>query len=515
MVSLVLVLATCLAGPPLVVGLAAAGVPWQITSALVASTGLVVLWRTALQARAIGYQRLYWPAVIAVVTVLGASTIATVRLSHFMLDHTRADLSVLPNRAFFRAHSCLSSYTEAARLAPTGANIFDVAQYSDLQRPGQIQPRFIGPFEVDLYHYPPAFLILPRTAVAAGLGFLTTRQAWFAIQSIVLMAAMVVLARWIGGASGLLVLLLVPVVWVSPTTRLTLQIGNFQITAFALSILAMIAFDRGRAGRGGFALGFSAVSKIYPGILGISLLVERRWGAVAWTAAWSLFFTAAAWLVIGSTPFVDFIRYQLPRIESGAAFFWIENADAAPINYGIHGLVIKLRFLGLPWTGPDAASRAASLYAVILVLLAFASAWRLKALASGAMEGERLRLRQSAGVAGTPQPGVVPESVRSRCLRARRYALAADARGGGRPLAGARTNDTRRRRGDVDDRARRWPDQRSGAGVDYGGDARTPGRRHRLQHRDRAHARPGAACRARAPGAGAAQSPAPVPAPAL
>ena len=395
MVSLVLVLATCLAGPPLVVGLAAAGVPWQITSALVASTGIVVLWRTALQARAIGYQRLYWPAVIAVVTLLGASTIATVRLSHFMLDHTRADLSVLPNRAFFRAHSCLSSYTEAAHLAPTGANIFDVAQYSDLQRPGQIQPRFIGPFEVDLYQYPPAFLILPRTAVAAGLGFLTTRQAWFAIQSIVLMAAMVVLARWIGGASGLLVLLLVPVVWVSPTTRLTLQIGNFQITAFALSILAMIAFDRGRAGRGGFALGFSAVSKIYPGILGISLLVERRWSAVAWTAAWSLFFTAAAWLAIGSTPFVDFIRYQLPRIESGAAFFWIENADAAPINYGIHGLVIKLRFLGLPWTGHDAASRAASLYAVILLLLAFASAWRLKALASGAMEGERLRLRRA------------------------------------------------------------------------------------------------------------------------
>ncbi len=283
MVSLVLVLATCLAGPPLVVGLAAAGVPWQITGALVASAGLVVAWRTAQQARAIGYQRLYWPAVIAVLTVLGASTIATVRLSHFMLDETRADLSVLPNRAFFRAHSCLSSYTEAARLASTGVNIFDVAQYSDPQRPGQIQPRFIGPFEVDLYQYPPAFLILPRTAMAAGLGFLTTRRVWFAVQSLVLMAAMVILARWIGGASGLLVLLLVPIVWLSPTTRLTLQIGNFQLTAFALSILAMIAFDRGRAGRGGFALGFSAVSKIYPGVLGISLLVERRWGAVAWT----------------------------------------------------------------------------------------------------------------------------------------------------------------------------------------------------------------------------------------
>ena len=106
--TLILVLAACLAGPPLVVGLAAVGVPWQITTALVASVGIVVLWRTVVQARAIGYQRLYWPAVVAVLTVLGAATIYNARLSTFMLDETRVDLSVLPNRAFFRAHSCLS-----------------------------------------------------------------------------------------------------------------------------------------------------------------------------------------------------------------------------------------------------------------------------------------------------------------------------------------------------------------------------------------------------------------------
>ncbi len=355
-----------------------------------------------------------------------------------MLDHTRADLSVLPNRAFFRAHSCLSSYTEAARLAPTGANIFDVAQYSDPQRPGENQPRFIGPFEVDLYQYPPAFLILPRTAAAAGLGFLTTRQAWFAIQSIVLYGR--------HGRSR-------PVDWwrkrpVGAAARADRvgvaddeahtpdrQLPDHRVRA------EHPGDDRVRPGTRGarrLRTWILGGEQDLPGILGISLLVERRWGAVAWTAAWSLFFTAAAWLAIGSTPFVDFIRYQLPRIESGAAFFWIENAAAAPINYGIHGLIIKLRFLGVPWTGPAAANRAASLYAVILVLLAFASAWRLKALAGGPWKASACG-SEGAGVAGTPQPGVVPEPVRSRCLRARRHAVAADARGGGRPLAGART----------------------------------------------------------------------------
>jgi len=393
--SLVLVLAACLAGPPLVVGLAAVGVPWQTTSALVASTAAVVVWRTAQQGRAIGYQRLYWPAVVAVLTVLGAATIYTARLSYFMLDETRADLSVLPNRAFFRNHSCLSSYTEAARLAPSGVNIFDVGQYSDPARPGENKPRFIGSFEVDLYQYPPAFLILPRAAVAAGLDFFTIRRLWFAIQSVVLFVAMVLLARWIGGSSGLLVLLLVPIVWLSPTTRLGLQIGNFQLTAFALTVLAMTAFDRGQAARGGFALGFPAVSEIYPGVLGVLLLVERRWRAVVWTVAWSVVFTAASWLVVGSTPFWDFLRYQLPRIESGQAFFWMDSPEAAPINFGVHGLVIKLRFLGLPWTGHEAANRAASLYALLLVPLAFASAWRLRGLVAGPIDRERLRLRQA------------------------------------------------------------------------------------------------------------------------
>ena len=143
-----------------------------------------------------------------------------------------------------------------------GVNIFDPAQSSDPAPPGEIKPRFIGSFEVDLYQYPPAFLALPRPAVAAGLDFLTIRRLWFAVQSVVLFMAVGFLARSIGGPSGLLALLLAPVLWLAVTTRLGLQIGNFQLTAFAMAVLAMIAFDRGHAARGGLALGFPAVSKV-------------------------------------------------------------------------------------------------------------------------------------------------------------------------------------------------------------------------------------------------------------
>ncbi len=217
---------------------------------------------------------------------------------------------------------------------------------------------------------------------------------------------------------------------------------------------------------------------------------------------WSLFFTAAAWLMIGSTPFVDFVRYQLPRIESGEAFFWMENADAAAINFGIHGLVIKLRFLGLPWTGHDAANRAASLYAVILVLLAFVSAWRLQALASGAMEPERLRLRRAQvwlgllSLASFRSP-FVPDAYALFGTLWLLTLVAAE----GHWQARGRTR-ARRGCGDIDDRPRWRSDHRSRAGVDHGGDARPPGRGDRVQHGDRAHARPGAARRTSAPRAG-------------
>ncbi len=101
MTSLLLVLAACLCGPPFVVGLTAIGIPWQVSAAIVSAVATVVLARTVRQARSIGASRLHWPAVLTVLVVLAAATFYTARLSLFMFDATRADLSVFPNRPFF------------------------------------------------------------------------------------------------------------------------------------------------------------------------------------------------------------------------------------------------------------------------------------------------------------------------------------------------------------------------------------------------------------------------------
>ena len=157
----------------------------------------------------------------------------------------------------------------------------------------------------------------------------------------------------------------------------------------------MVAFERGRNGRGGSLLGFSIVSKIYPGMLGILLAVDRRWSGIVWTAAWAAAFALAAFLWLGAAPFVDFVRYQVPRIQSAEAFFWITQPEMAPVNYGIHGLVLKLRALGLPGTGASAASLAASAYTIGLVAIAVAAAIRLGRARAEQPDAERSRLRQA------------------------------------------------------------------------------------------------------------------------
>jgi len=146
---------------------------------------------------------------------------------------------------------------------------------------------------------------------------------------------------------------------------------------------------------GGIALGFCAVSKIFPGVLGIVLLMQRRWTAAAATIAAGAIFVVLALLTVGAKPFVDFVYYQLPRIDSGEAFFWIEFPDMAPVNQSVYGLVTKLRALGVPGTTATAANLASSVYAVLLIVVAIVGGRRLQRLTETSTDASLVRLRHA------------------------------------------------------------------------------------------------------------------------
>jgi hypothetical protein len=319
---------------------------------------------------------------VAVWLVLCAlAAVQSVRLSTFMHDARRESCSVFPPPGLgpiqpgFVHHACMSAYTEAARLSRQGvANLYALENYVEKTcepgRTSECVPRKIGPIEVDLYEYPPPFLLLPRAATAITEDFFTLRALWFAVQFALLAAAGVFTARWIGGDIGRRALWFLPALGIAIPVQLGLQLGNFQIAVFALSMLAMLLFARGRDAAGGALLGFVIVSKLFPGVLLVYLLGKRRYRAFAWTAGFAALFTVLAFLLVGLGPFEQFLHYQLPRMTSGEAFPWLDESDSLPVNYSIYALVMNLRSLGVAAFDHRIATGAASLYGLFAIAVA-------------------------------------------------------------------------------------------------------------------------------------------------
>ena len=141
-------------------------------------------------------------------------------------------------------------------------------------------------------------------------------------------------------------------------TSLTLvnafQKENVQMLVVALSVLAMLLFERRRWAAGGFVLAFAIASKLYPGMLVVYLLFRRRWRAVFWTAGFGAAIVLVSLLDTGWAPYDAFLHH-LPALLSGKAFPVFRNPPGIAINYSIPGLAFKAKLFGVPGMGFGAA----------------------------------------------------------------------------------------------------------------------------------------------------------------
>jgi hypothetical protein len=268
--------------------------------------------------------------------------------------------------AFYTAHSCLSAYYTAALVSRGEApNLYAAAHY---EKPKQGSP--LGAFKQDDYFYPPPFLLLPRALLAISDDFVRVRAAWFFLESLVVLVALWFAARR-AGAAPTAALLGVPLVFASMPMLATLQVGNFQAMALALSVLALVAFGDRRDALGGGLLAFAAVSKIFPSILIVYLVARRRWAAVAWSVVFAGVYVVLTLWLFGPGPFAAFLDYMLPRLSSGEAFAMLEQPAAIALNHSITGVVLKLRLLGVASVSVAQAASAAWVYTLALVPIAF------------------------------------------------------------------------------------------------------------------------------------------------
>ena len=338
-------LALYLAGP-VAVGLRGLGVPFPLVIVLsvgALGAGATVLVRRMPQG---SDSRALRPALVAAwIVLLVAAVFQVTRLSVFMHDVKRVSYSVLPDDPWRLQHSCLTAYAEAARFVSGDTdNVYDAELYEN---------RRLGPLRVDTFHYPPPFLLLPAAVRVIAVDYFSIRRIWFALQSVLLVSALLWIALWIGGAEGRLAAAATVVVLAAPQTVFTLQIGNFQVTAICAAMMATALIASGRIGVGSSVLAFVTAGKIFPGVLGVYLSGARQWRAVLTTAVCGLVFTAVAGAAFGANDFSAFFGYELPRIVSGEAFPQAERPFTMVPNQSVYGLVTKVRSLGA--TGLDQA----------------------------------------------------------------------------------------------------------------------------------------------------------------
>jgi hypothetical protein len=156
-----------------------------------------------------------------------------------------------------------------------------------------------------------------------------------------------------------------------------LQIGNFQIVCVVLSVLAMVALDRQRNVLGGALLALTILSKISPGILALTLLLQRRFRAAAYCAGFGVLLLGVSALWFGFEPIQSFQSFALPRLSSGTAFPFMDTEAGIVTNLSPFGIAFKLPLFGIDPGDPWLLGRVfARVYACFLLLLTVATARR-------------------------------------------------------------------------------------------------------------------------------------------
>jgi len=249
-------------------------VPALLAAGVVHGVGVPFLARRLPAAldRARGWRRWLW-ALLALATVANGA-----RTTAFMADSRFTPGAPLPFLSDGLDHACVTAYIRAAELAPQVENLYDPSYYQTSDdRPLPTQVAGMGALIEDPYEYPPAFVVLPTTGLAITHDYALLRAGWFAAQALVILALLLLVARWIGGPLGLRVGLLLPLMWLGVPTMLNFQYGQVHLLVLAASVAAMVAFAARRDVVGGALLGGAVMTKVFPGLLLVVLLVQRRW----------------------------------------------------------------------------------------------------------------------------------------------------------------------------------------------------------------------------------------------
>jgi alpha-1,2-mannosyltransferase len=346
-----------------------------ITAILSGGVATWILWKFPI----IQFEKSAYTRGLQILSIVGIvlALIQVSRLAVFMVDPTEVNFSTIPWSQWEAKHSCLSAYFVAAESVKKVPDVYANSLYSmpDDSPNAVRKPRMLGVFRIDVFEYPPPFLILPKAITSLTNDFLRVRLLWFAFNGIVILIAMLIIARSLGPIIGTRAQLLIPVVWAGLPTVNTLQKGNVQLLIVCLSMIAMLLISRKKFLSGSILLAFTTASKIYPGMLIVYLLVRRQWRAIIYTAIAGITLTLIALYAFGLQSYEAFLKH-LPGILGGEAFPAFRNPHAMAINVSIPGIIFKLKIFGVQGFGFGTSKIVGWIYTLILLAIIFVVARR-------------------------------------------------------------------------------------------------------------------------------------------
>ena len=113
-------------------------------------------------------------------------------------------------------------------------------------------------------------------------------------------------------------------------------------------------------------LAYATVSKLFPGVLLVYLLVQRKWRALAWTVGLCIALVAISLVDTGWTPYRAFLDH-LPRLLGGEAFPAFRRPWAVAHNFSVPGMALKLRLFGVTGASFGAMKVVGWIYTLILL----------------------------------------------------------------------------------------------------------------------------------------------------
>jgi hypothetical protein len=362
-------------GLVIAVGLKGLGIPIFVSiilALLVATVGVILLAkRLPIQLVGISKRKPLLSFIWILIALIALTQ--TARLSIFMIDPTQPQYSLFPGDKWFVEHCCLTAYSESARLTMDGEkNIYAPELYFGAEFiKDKNARRKLDSFNVDLYHYPPPFLLLPIMARAFVDGnFLNLRMLWFALSVLSLMTAIGFITYRLEPEERMRMIGMAPLFWCSVPVLGGLQMSNVQLIIIAISIISMSLFAFNKP-VGGILLAMSSVAKLFPGILVVFLLAQKKFREVGWVVGFAIVLSIIAFFVVGPNPFQAFIEYEIPKLSSGEAFSGpFSRAFAVAANMAPFGIPLKLGWLGLPGMTLGIGRIVSSIHLLIVLILA-------------------------------------------------------------------------------------------------------------------------------------------------